>query len=693
MQPYTRLKPLITALSGSSRFLALFGLGITDHLISSGKAPVPFLQSAGEALRQEGFERVVVFSPHQSLICLHGSLHPAQLETQLTVWHNQRSAHWDRMEILGGGPLQDLQVYTPVPTLPNETQEVMGDIFALRTMDRLMRLNTGSRTAVIITQAAQSLTFFEDQRLLGGYLEDWVNLPLDNTNRCLLLFENLSLAELPDLADSLPVPAVNRLLRQADTNPIPEALVEIGSPTVDELTELLETVLQNRFDVPDSNEVLTLAGKLSAENLTLAEWLNRIEQLDEITYEAIRRRGWFSASSGSGISALERLNSLVGLEELKTRITELTAWLEVSRERLNGTGNPPDPLLHMIFSGPPGTGKTTAARLIGEIFHEAGILKRGHLIEASTADLVAEHVGGTAIKTNLLVDRALDGVLFIDETYMLTENGRGGFGLEALETLMARMENDRGRLVVIAAGYGERMQRFRSANPGIERRFPEENVFEFSAYSADQLLQILLAMLQDRRLMMTSEFEEQLKGVVQTVWSSTQGISGNAGEMRNLADALDRRSAIRIVQGGLPHDTPLCIEDLPQKYHQAAQTEVQAVSPFIRMLQRLAEEDDLVMPEAVARQALQQFNSAAQTPLLDNEVDSTARSLYGSMKRRLADRLFMLSRDGNYKLDAFSFQLSDLSGRNNSLQNRPSARKTIPIGVHQRVGRLSGFLN
>ncbi len=693
MQPHARLKPLINALSGSSRFLALFGPGTTDHLISSGEAPVPFLQAAAETLRQEGFARVVVYSPHQSLTCLHGSLHPAGLETQLTVWNGRSSQQYDRMRILEGGPLQDLQVYTPALTLPDESQEVMGDLFALRTMDRLMHLTIGGRTAVIFTQAAQSLAFFEDQRLLGGYLEEWVNLPLDNTNRCLMLFENLSRAELPELADTLPVPALSRLLRQAGTNPKPEALVEIGAPTADELTDLLETVMQNLSEVPDSSELLTLARKLSAENLSLAEWLNRLEQLDEITYEAVRRKGWFSASSGSGISAMERLNKMVGLEDVKTRIAELTAWLKVSRERLKDTGNNPEPLLHMIFSGAPGTGKTTAARLIGEIFHEAGILKRGHLVEATTADLVGEHVGGTAVKTNQLVDRALDGVLFIDEAYMLTENGRGGFGLEALETLMARMENERGRLVVIAAGYGERMQRFRSANPGLERRIPEENVFEFSAYSTDQLLQILLAMLQDRQLTVTLEFAEQLKGVVQTVWSAPQGISGNAGEMRNLADALDRRSAIRIVQGGLPYDTPLCIEDLPQNYRQAVEPADQAVSPFIRMLQWLAEEDDLVIPEDVVRQVFQQFNSAAQTPLQDSEVDSTARSLYGSMKRRLADRLFRQSRDGNYRPDTFSFQLSDLSGLNSSVQNKPAARKTIPVGVHQRVGRLSGFPN
>ncbi len=137
------------------------------------------------------------------------------------------------------------------------------------------------------------------------------------------------------------------------------------------------------------------------------------------------------------------------------------------------------PNLHMVFMGNPGTGKTTLARLFGEILFEIGVLKKGHLIEATGKDLIADYVGRTALKTTELIDRALDGVLFIDEAYVLTEAERGGFGQEAVDTLLSRIENDRERLVVILAGYPARMRRFLDSNPGLARRFPQDNIFVF----------------------------------------------------------------------------------------------------------------------------------------------------------------------------------------------------------------------
>ena len=118
-------------------------------------------------------------------------------------------------------------------------------------------------------------------------------------------------------------------------------------------------------------------------------------------------------------------------------------------------------MAHMMFTGNPGTGKTSVARLFGEILHNNGFLRRGHMVEVKASDLIAEYVGGTGIKTNQVVDQALDGVLFLDEAYMLTEKDRGGYGQEALDTLLTRMENDRSRFVVIAAGYPEKMAKFR----------------------------------------------------------------------------------------------------------------------------------------------------------------------------------------------------------------------------------------
>jgi len=489
----------------------------------------------------------------------------------------------------------------------------------------------------------------------------------------------------------LTVPAVSRLLRQANSSPLPEALVEIGYPTVEEAAYLLEMLGDAGAETDE--DLQNLADKLSAEPVILTEWMNRLQQMDEISFESIRRRGWFSASSGDS-SALERLNSMVGLDAFKARVAELAAWLKVSRSRLVHADGMPAPLLHMIFSGAPGTGKTTAARLVGEILHEAGILKRGHLVEATTADMVAEYVGGTAIKTNLLVDRALDGVLFIDEAYMLTESERGGFGLEALETLMARMENDRSRLVVIAAGYGERMARFRSANPGLARRFPQENIFEFTEYSSQQLLQIFLSMLKERRLTVTPEFEVQLSHVIDRARAVQKTGFGNAGEMRNLADALDRRSAIRIVQNNLPLDAPLCLEDLPPQFRQKSVSGGLTSSSIASRLQALAEIDGLELPLAVARKAAKVICSTAQEKGGNSSLDGAINDLYIRMKRRLADRLYRQSQKGLQLPDSFGFQLNDLPGASIHQPPLPGvAHKPAPPVIYQHTGRLSGFLN
>jgi len=179
---------------------------------------------------------------------------------------------------------------------------------------------------------------------------------------------------------------------------------------------------------------------------------------------------------------------------------------------------------------------------------------------------VAEYVGGTAIKTNHVIDQALDGVLFIDEAYTLTETDRGGFGQEAVDTLLTRMEDERGRLVVIVAGYPEKMEKFRHSNPGLPRRFPEENVINFPNYTPPELWKILSEMLLLRNIPITGAVEVCLLEVIQGLYNLRDENFGNAGEMRNLADALERKRASRIVHNRLPIQSPLTSEDLPEKY-------------------------------------------------------------------------------------------------------------------------------
>lgn len=245
--------------------------------------------------------------------------------------------------------------------------------------------------------------------------------------------------------------------------------------------------------------------------------------------------------------ALAELDRLIGLGNIKQEIRTLTNFLKVQSQRRR-TGLPTTELsLHMVFSGNPGTGKTTVARILGRVFGAMGILLKGHLVETDRTGLVAGYAGQTSLKTNEKIDESLDGVLFIDEAYALVSSeAEDMFGHEAIQVMLKRMEDDRDRLVVILAGYPAEMKRLLGSNPGLSSRFSRN--LEFVDYTPLELAKIFGAMCDKNRYSLDAVTRAKVLLGFEHVHRHRDRFFGNGRTSRNLFERAIRRMANRIVE-------------------------------------------------------------------------------------------------------------------------------------------------
>ena len=285
------------------------------------------------------------------------------------------------------------------------------------------------------------------------------------------------------------------------------------------------------------SEIMKLQGDANVREIAIEEEENAVEAKTDTTV---------TPDKSKRIAPKTELKSLIGLESVKEEVEALTNYIRIQKTR-EENGLKISPIsYHCVFTGNPGTGKTTVARILAKIYKNLSVVSKGQLIETDRSGLVAEYVGQTAVKTNKIIDSALDGVLFIDEAYSLIAGGDNDYGKEAIATLLKRMEDDRDRLVVILAGYTKEMKDFIDSNPGLQSRF--NRYIEFPDYNADDLYQIFCKQLKQFDYTITEEAEHALKEYLAYQVAHKDQNFGNARFVRNVFERTLQNQANRLAK-------------------------------------------------------------------------------------------------------------------------------------------------